>query len=138
MKQRPEHLSLLYQRFGFDYFFVRLSRCRYLFGCFFSVFAHILFVFFVFVPCFKWENKWIIISRPPERPISCALGSAVHFTVRIFYEALSTVVCVCVFVLQLLMFFCVFIRIGFVFFFLSLLGFIPIGLFSEDKSFTRK
>lgn len=132
------HLSPLSQVWIWLYFYLLVQ-------CFFfrSLFAHILFFFFwlfVCVSCFKWENKWIIISRPPERPISCALGSAVHFTVRIFYETVNAVVglfCVGCCSFRPLRFrhffgFGLFWLFSFFWcaFFFSLLKLIPIGLFA--------
>lgn len=68
--------------FEFDYFLFTCSvfRCVFFFVCSF-VFFICAYFFSSFSSFFKWENKWIIISRPPERPISFALGSDVHFTV---------------------------------------------------------
>lgn len=91
-----QHLSLpvCVYRFKFDYIFIYLFGFLFFSFLFFSFFFFLVVIcaFVVVAPCFKWKNKWIIISRPPERPISCAVGTVVHFTVRIFYETMCTVV----------------------------------------------
>lgn len=132
-----EATANIYVTFTFTYTLYKCV-CIWLFFCLLVRCFFFICAYFFSVPFFKWENKWIIISRPPERPISFALGSAVHFAVRIFYEALSTVV-----FFQFFFFFALFICLVwfcFVLFFLLLLllhvlfSYLSQSAFSKDKS----